>query len=92
MNPSNNEVLKGLLESLTPPPPPRITRPRRRPAPAVPTLRFSGNEFWVASLSSSAGACRGISHDKAEAITRCKMLFSNRSSGGLVADIRHTKD
>jgi hypothetical protein len=81
MNPTNNDILKSwLIQSLTPPPPP--TRPpspprTRRTLPA-PTLKFIGDEYWVASLSSASGVCRRISQDKGEAIHHCQMLFRGR--------------
>jgi hypothetical protein len=79
MNSTNNDILKSwLIQSLTPPTPPTRppSPPRRRPTPA-PALKFIGDEYWVASLSSS-GVCRGISQDKEEAIHRCQMLFRGR--------------
>jgi hypothetical protein len=44
----------------------------------APTLKFIGDGYWIATLSSNVGACRGMSQDMNEALNRCAILFSGR--------------
>lgn len=42
------------------------------------TIYQIGGEYWVAAIHSNGGLVRGIARDRAEAIKRCRQLFSGR--------------